>query len=119
MNEMQKEKIKSLVYLHILLFVYSLGAVCSKMAGKLPFLSFSFICLYGLVLLDLFVYAIVWQQLLKRLPLVTAYANKAVTVIWGLLWGMLIFKETLSIWNILGAIVIIIGIYLVVRADAK
>ena len=116
---MNKEKIKSLIYLHILLFVYSFGSICSKMAGKETTVSFSFVLFYTLVLLDLFVYAIVWQQILKKLPLVTAYANKAVTVIWGLLWGMLIFKEKLTIWNIVGAIVIIIGIYLVVRADAK
>lgn len=116
---MNRENIKSLVSLHILLFVYSLGAIFSKLAGYQNFLSIYFILLYGLVLVDLFVYAIVWQQILKKLPLVTAYANKAITVIWGLLWGMLVFKETLTIWNIVGAIVIIIGIYLVVRADAE
>lgn len=77
-----------------------------------------FILFYSLVLLDLAVYAIVWQQILKELPLVSAYANKAVTVIWGLIWGMVIFKESLTIWNVIGAIVIIIGIYIVVRADA-
>lgn len=88
------------------------------MAGGTEFLSFSFVLLYGLVLLNLFVYAIVWQQIIKKLPLVTAYANKAVTVIWGLIWGMLIFKETITIWNIVGAIIIIFGIYMVVRADA-
>lgn len=77
-----------------------------------------FILFYSMVLLDLAVYAIVWQQILKKLPLVSAYANKAVTVIWGLIWGMVIFKESLTIWNVIGAIVIIIGIYIVVRADA-
>lgn len=116
---MQREKIKSYIGLHLLLLFYSLGAVCSKMAGKTEFLSITFILFYGLVLLDLFVYAIVWQQILKKLPLVTAYANKAVTVIWGLVWGMLIFKETITIWNIVGAIIIIFGIYMVVKADAN
>lgn len=115
---MHREKIRSYVCLHLLLLFYSFGAVCSKMAGKAEVLSLEFIAFYGLVLLDLFVYAIVWQQTLKKMPLVTAYANKAITVIWGLLWGMLIFKETITIWNIIGAIIIIIGIYMVVRADA-
>lgn len=116
---MRKEKIKPYIYLHGLLFIYSLGAVCSKMAGKAEFLSVPFFLFYGLVLVDLFVYAIVWQQILKMLPLVTAYANKAITVIWGLLWGMIIFKETITIWNLIGAVVIIIGIYMVVKADAE
>lgn len=113
------KKIKPFLSLHILLLVYSLGAVCSKMAGKAEFLSTRFFFFYGLVLLNLFVYAIVWQQILKKLPLVTAFANKAVTVIWGMLWGMLIFKEKITIWNVLGAAIIMIGIFLVVNADEE
>ena len=109
---------KAYIELHILLLIYSFGAVCSKYAGQCDFMSPKFILFYSLVLLDLAVYAIVWQQILKKLPLVSAYANKAVTVIWGLIWGMVIFKESLTLWNIIGAIVIIIGIYIVVRADA-
>lgn len=115
---MNKEKGRAYLELHILLLVYSLGAICSKFAGQSSFMSFKFILFYGLVLLDLAIYAIVWQQILKKLPLVSAYANKAVTVIWGLIWGMIVFKENLTIWNVVGAIVIIIGIYIVVRADA-
>ena len=114
---MEESKVKSYMYLHILLFIYSLGAVCSKMAGGETFLSFNFIMLYGLVLADLFIYAIVWQQILKHLPLVTAYANKAITVIWGLVWGKLIFKENITIYNIVGSIVIIVGIYMVVSEN--
>lgn len=113
------EKSKSLILLHGLLFIYSLGAVCSKMAGGFPVLSVPFIIFYGLVLLDLLVYAIVWQQILKKLPLVTAYANKAVTVIWGLVWGLIIFKEQICFWNVIGAIIIVSGICLVVKADEK
>lgn len=89
------------------------------MAGKSEFLSIRFFFFYGLVLINLFVYAIVWQQILKKLPLVTAFANKAVTVIWGMLWGMLIFKEKITGWNVLGAAIIMIGIFLVVNADEQ
>ena len=113
------KKIKLFLSLHLLLLVYSLGAVCSKMAGKSEFLSIRFFFFYGLVLLNLFVYAIVWQQILKKLPLVTAFANKAVTVIWGMLWGMLIFKEKITGWNVLGAAIIMVGIFLVVNADEQ
>ena len=54
---------------------------------------------------------------MKKLPLVTAYANKAITVVWGLLWGMLVFKEKITVFNVVGALVIIFGIYMVVAAD--
>lgn len=78
-----------------------------------------FVLFYGIVLLILFVYAIAWQQIIKKMPLVTAYANKAITVIWGLIWGLLIFQESLSLWNIAGAIIIIVGIMFVVKSDEQ
>ncbi|MBQ6812114.1 MAG: EamA family transporter [Agathobacter sp.] len=117
MKKFDKEKIMPFIQLHILLFLFSLGSVCSKVAGQAEFLSMKFIIFYGIVLVILFGYALVWQQLLKKLPLVTAYANKAVTVIWGLLWGTIIFKEKITLFNILGAALIILGIYVVVKAD--
>jgi drug/metabolite transporter (DMT)-like permease len=65
----------------------------------------------------LFVYAVVWQQLLKHLNLTTAFCNKAVNIIWGLLWGFIIFKESIS-WNmILGAVIVIVGVITVVKSD--
>lgn len=117
MKKWNKEKIMPFIQLHILLFLFSLGSVCSKIAGGAEFLSIKFIVFYGLVLVILFGYALVWQQLLKKLPLVTAYANKAVTVIWGLIWGMFLFHEKITFTNILGAALIILGIYVVVKAD--
>lgn len=113
------KKIIPFIYLHILLFIYSLGAICSKLAGEQTFLSFKFILFYGLVLANLFLYAIIWQQILKKMSLVTAYANKAITVVWGMLWGILLFKEKITVWNIFGAIIIIIGIVLVVTDDKR
>ena len=110
-----KTKIGPLILLHILLLLYSLGGICSKFAGEAEFMSIRFFVFYGLVLLNLFVYAILWQQILKRMPLVTAYANKAITVIWGILWGFLFFDEKeYLIWKIIGACIIIAGVYLVV-----
>lgn len=116
-NNTDNSKIKYLIVLHIELLLFSLGGICSKLAGQHEFLSFWFIFFYGLVVLNLGVYAIVWQQIIKKLPLNTAYSNKAVTIAWGLLWGVLFFQETIK-WNmILGAAIVIIGVIIVVRAD--
>ncbi len=114
----RKQRVATLLLLHGLLLVYSLGGICSKLAAQSEFLSLRFFLLYGAVLLILAIYALVWQQILKRLPLVTAYANKAVTVLWGLLWGLLFFGETITVQKALGAAVIICGIILVVKEDA-
>ena len=60
-----------------------------------------------------------WQQFLKVMPLTTAYANKSVIVLWGMIWGSLIFKEQIT-WNILlGGIIIMIGVYLMVCEDEE
>ena len=48
-----------------------------------------------------------------------AFANKAVTVIWGMVWGFFIFGESVSALNILGAAMVIVGVVLYARADGK
>ena len=93
-------KIKYFVILHIELIILSLSGVCSKMASKQQFMSKEFIFYYGLVILNLAVYAIVWQQIIKKLPLNTAYANKAIMVVWGMLWGVIFFHEKIT-WNMI------------------
>lgn len=116
-NNTDNSKINYLIVLHIELLLFSLGGICSKLAGQHKFLSFWFIFFYGLVILNLGIYAIVWQQIIKKLPLNTAYSNKAVTIAWGMLWGFLFFHETIK-WNmILGAAIVIVGVIIVVRAD--
>ena len=65
------------------------------------------------------VYAVAWQQVLKKLSLSSAYANKAVTIVWGLFWGKLLFSEKIIFQNILGVLMIIMGIYIVVKSDAE
>lgn len=107
-------RLMTLLALHLALILSSLSGVCSKMAANQSFLSLKFCFYFGLVIAIMFVYAIIWQQILKRMPLTVAYANRPVTLIWGIIWGAWIFKERIT-WNmILGAGIIFLGIYLVV-----
>lgn len=66
-------RIKTLFALHMLLMVYSTSGILSKLAAGVDFLSIEFCLYYGGVLLLLGFYAIGWQQILKRLPLTTAF----------------------------------------------
>ncbi|MCU7585858.1 transporter [Adlercreutzia muris] len=109
----------TLIALHLLLLVYSLSGIFSKNAAHEPFMSPMFIALYGGMLLILFIYAIGWQQILKRLSLSLAFANKAVTVVWGMVWGFFIFGEPISALNLIGAALVIAGVVLYARADAE
>ena len=112
----EKKNAGLFIVLHISLLFSSLSGVCSKMAAAQTDLK-GFGMWYFAVLLIMAVYAVIWQQILKKLPLTVAYANKPVSLIWGMVWGTLIFKETIT-WNmILGAVIIFAGIYLVVTAE--
>jgi drug/metabolite transporter (DMT)-like permease len=113
MSIIGKVKIYSAVYLCY--FVYSLCLVAGKYAGKYHIVSFQAIMLYGLSFLLLGIFALAWQQVLKHLPLITAHANRAITLIFGMLWGALLFSEEIT-WNmILGAVIIMCGIVLMVK----
>lgn len=105
-----KSSAKTLVFLHLLLMIFSTSGIFSKKAASFPFLSLPFFVCYSLVLFLLFLYAIGWQQVIKRIPLTTAFANKAITVVWGIIWGTLFFGETISIGKIIGASFVVIGI---------
>lgn len=113
----QFKKISKYIWLHIILLIYSLGTVCSKIAAEYGFLSKGFIVFYALVLFILFVYAIMWQQIIKKIPLTTAVANKSIVMIWGMIWGSFIFGEQVT-WNmIVGSGIVFCGIYLVVKEN--
>lgn len=116
---MDKKKLKALLALHIMLMVYSCSGVLSKLASGEPFLSFRFILYYAGVIFLLGVYALVWQQIIKRLPLTTAFANKAVTVIWGIVWGAVFFHEGVTAGKLIGAALVIAGVVLYAKADGE
>ncbi|MCM1220381.1 MAG: transporter [Lachnospiraceae bacterium] len=114
---MTREKIKTLFLLHIMLMLYSTSGICSKMAAGQPFLSLKFCIYYAAIIALLGLYAIGWQQVIKRLPLTTAFANKAVTVVWGIVWGFLFFQESITWGKVLGALLVIAGVVMYARAD--
>lgn len=112
-------RIKTLFALHMLLMVYSTSGILSKLAAGVDFLSIEFCLYYGGVLLLLGGYAIGWQQILKRLPLTTAFSNKAVTIVWGIVWGALFFFEPITLPKAVGALLIIAGVVLFSHADGQ
>ena len=114
-----KTSAKTYIALHLFLMIYSISGIISKLAANHPFLSPAFILLYALEILILAFYAIGWQQFIKRMPLSVAYANKAVTVVWGCIWGVLIFKEHLSVGKVVGGLMVLCGIALYGYADGQ
>ena len=110
-------KIKTLFGLHLLLMVYSCSGILSKLAAGCDFFSLEFCLLYGGILFLLGLYAVGWQQVLKRLPLTTAFSNKAVTIVWGIIWGALFFAEPVNLPKVMGALLIVAGVVLFSHAE--
>ena len=117
MDNKKKSNFRYFILLHLLLFVNSFGTVFGKLASKQEFMSFRFVLFYGLMIGFLFVYALCWQQILKHIPLTTAFFNKSFALIWSVLWGAVFFNETIKPNMIVGLIIVIIGVIFMVNAD--
>ena len=66
------KKMKWILITQMMLFFYSAGGICSKLAARESFLSVRFVLYYGVLLLILAAYAVGWQQVIKHLPLTFA-----------------------------------------------
>ena len=62
-------------------------------------------------------YAICWQQVLKHIELSTAYMFKGTSLIFVMLLAFAIFGEVITMMNIIGATVIVLGITLFTKSD--
>lgn len=107
---MKKNNILHIALMHAGFLLYSGYAILGKLAAKEDFLSLNFFAFYACVFLFLGFYALIWQQVLKHFSLVTAVANKTVTIIWGILFGKLIFNEQIKPNMIVGSVIILFGI---------
>ena len=99
----------SLISVNVL---YACVMVFTRMAAEWPFMSWRY-CLWLSVAVGIMaIYAICWQQILRRVELSTAYMFKGTSLIFVMLLAFIIFGETITWANIIGAAVIIIGIIL-------
>lgn len=106
----KRVNVKDILMLQAVFFIYSINSIVAKLASGEERFSFAFIMFYGLELVILGIYALLWQQIIKKFELSVAYANKAITLIWGMLWGALLFKEQITITKVAGILLVIAGI---------
>lgn len=96
--------------------LYSFVGVFSKFAAMQAFLSFFYILYFLGIIFILAVYAILWQYVLKNIHLSVAMSNKPICLILSTFWGMVIFKETITIKTLIGIILILCGIFTICRS---
>lgn len=118
-DQKKKFQIKDILMLQIVFFIYSINSVVAKFASAQEPFSLNFILLYGLELCVLGVYAILWQQLIKRMELSVAYSNKAVVLLWAMVFGALLFKEQITLTKVAGILLVIVGIVVLNSEEVK
>jgi drug/metabolite transporter (DMT)-like permease len=104
---------KSIIILQGIIAIYTIAGIMGKFASGYEFLSTGFILYYGCEILILGVYAVLWQQAIKRFELSVAYANRSIALMWSLIWSVLFFRENVTLTNIIGGMIIIAGTMIV------
>jgi len=114
----QSVSIKNILILQAVVVVYTLSSVVAKFATGKELFSFSFFLFYGLEIVILGVYAILWQQMIKRFDLSVAYANRAMAIVWSAVWAIVLFHDVLAIKQMIGIGFVVLGT-VIVNSDQK
>lgn len=105
--------------LQLSVMLYACTGIFTKLASKETFLSFRFLLFYAVAIFIMLVYAVLWQQFLRKMPLTKAYSHRSMSTIWSMLIGCLLFRETVSVTQMIGAAVLIVGVYLIVTGGEE
>ena len=98
------------IVLFLAVGLYSFSAVLGKFSAAYEILSWQWILLYGGSIGVLVLYSMIWQLILERISLSQAYLSKGFYYAFIILWSATIFHETIK-WNqILGVVIITLGI---------
>ena len=109
MEKKGKISIKNIILLQMAVVIYTLNSIVAKFATGAEIFSLKFFLFYGAEVMVLGIYAICWQQMIKKFDLSVAYANRAMAILWTAVWALLIFKESISIKQGIGIVLVIIG----------
>lgn len=109
----KKITIKDACILQAVVIIYTMAGVMGKFASSNGFLSWNFVLFYGAEIAILGVYAILWQQIIKKIDLSIAYANRAIALLWSMIWAVVFFHESITVKNLIGVVIVIIGIIII------
>ncbi len=116
-----KEKItwKHVAILQAVVVIYSIASMMAKFASGQPVESLRFWIFFGLDVFFLGVYAILWQQMIKRFELSVAYTNRAMALLWSVVWSVVVFHEQLTLLKAAGVLLVMAGTIIVNLDEAK
>ena len=97
-------------------FVYACTSIFTKMASRQEMLSWPYLLWIMGAVGVMGVYALLWQQVIAKMPLSTAYMFKGTSLVFVLLFSALLFGEAITMNNVIGSVIIIWGIVLFAKA---
>lgn len=108
-----KIKWKNVLQLQAVVVIYTISSVMAKTASMHKNNKMLFLIFFGLEFVMLGVYAILWQQMIKRFELSVAYANRAMAILWSMIWAVIFFHDQITVRNLSGVAIVIAGIMLI------
>lgn len=110
---MNKKEIAILIGVNL---IYASTSVFTKMASRQEMLSWPyFLWMVGAIVV-MGVYALLWQQIITRLPVSVAYMFKGTSLVFVLLFSAFLFGESITLSNVIGSVIIVFGIILFAKA---
>lgn len=108
-----KDKIKNIAMLQGVVIIYTISGVMSKEASASGKDLLRFLFFFGLEFVLLGVYALLWQQMIKRFEISVAYANRSMAAVWSMVWAVVFFHDTITLQNIVGVVLVVAGIWII------
>ena len=105
------------IFIQSAVCLYTVSDIAAKFASGYEFMSWGFIVCYGIEILILGIYAVLWQQILKKADISTAYANRSIAIFYSMVWAALIFKESITVKNLCGVVLVFFGTWMVNRDE--
>ena len=96
--------------------VYACTSICTKMASQQEMLSLPYLLWIAGAIAVMGLYALLWQQIIARMPISTAYMFKGTSLIFVLLFSAFLFGEGITNKNLVGSAIIITGIVLYAKS---
>lgn len=112
----KNKKIKTYLILLLVNFLFSMVSIVVKYASIQQMFSTLYYVSIAAIIALLGAYAILWQQILKRVEITLAYMFRATGIIYVMLYSFFIFNESITWCNVIGASIIVTGIVFYVKS---
>ena len=110
--------LKNIILLQAIIIIYTVSSVMAKLASASKDEPIRMLLFLGLEFVILAIYAVFWQQMIKRFELSVAYANRSMAILWSMIWAVIFFHDEITVRNIIGVLIVLVGT-IIVNLDAR